>query len=185
MRCFEKKGPENTEEALLLAFKAAQEKGINHVVVASTRGETALKAITHAERSKVNFIVVTHNNWFLKEKEQQFDRAIKEKVEQAGGTVFTGTLILRGLGRALRNVMGYSQEEIVALTFRMVCQGLKVCCEMSAMVCDAGLVSAHKDVICVAGTGSGADTVCVVTPDASHNFFDIRVKEIIAKPALG
>jgi len=50
-----------------------------------------------------------------------------------------------------------------------------------AMAADAGLVPCG-DVICVAGTGRGADTCAVVGANTSNRFFKIKVREIIAKP---
>jgi hypothetical protein len=63
----------------------------------------------------------------------------------------------------------------------MLGQGVKVCVEIAAMACDAGLAPAD-DVICVAGTGQGADTACLIKADSSNRFFQIRVREILAKP---
>lgn len=180
---FEKRGIENTDRALEIAFDEAKKRGLSRVVIASTRGGTALKAIDHSTRTGIKFLIITHNNWFHNETEQQFDAKITEKVEKAGGAVHSGTMVLRGLGRALRDKMGYSQEEIVALSLRMVSEGIKVCCEMAAMGCDSGLIEKEKDTIIVAGTGKGADTVCVMKPNTSNNFFSIRVKEILAKPS--
>ena len=184
MHYFEKAGEENTEKSIEIAFSEAEKMRIEVVVIASTRGETAKKALNYIQNNKnKRVIIVTHNTGFNKEDEQQFDSQTRELVENAGAKVLTGTMVLRGLGRALRNKMGYSQEEIAALSLRMISQGVKVCCEMAAMVQDAGLVSVNKDIICVAGTGWGADTVCLIKPDSSNNFFNIKVKKILAKPS--
>lgn len=42
---FDKPGKENTEQTLKLAFQKGQQLGINEVVVASTTGDTAYKAL--------------------------------------------------------------------------------------------------------------------------------------------
>ena len=52
------------------------------------------------------------------------------------------------------------------------------------MAADAGLVRTDEDVISVAGTNSGADTALVLTPVNTHNFFDLKVREILGKPRL-
>ena len=49
------------------------------------------------------------------------------------------------------------------------------------MATDAGLIT-EKEVIAVAGTGRGADTAVIVIPASSNNFFNVKIKEIIAKP---
>jgi len=69
----------------------------------------------------------------------------------------------------------------VANALRMFSQGVKVCVEISAMAADAGLIP-FSDVIAIAGTGSGADTACLIRANSSNRFFKIKVKEIIAKP---
>jgi hypothetical protein len=49
------------------------------------------------------------------------------------------------------------------------------------MAADAGLIPC-EDVIAVAGTGRGADTVALIRANSSNNFFQIKVREILAKP---
>ena len=59
---FEKPGPKNTEETLNLAKERAEELGIRNIVVASTTGETGVKA---SEVFKgYNLIVVSQCYWF-------------------------------------------------------------------------------------------------------------------------
>jgi len=47
---------------------------------------------------------------------------------------------------------------------------------------DAGLISTKEEVIAIAGTGSGADTAVVLQPANVHDFFDLRLQEILCKP---
>ena len=49
------------------------------------------------------------------------------------------------------------------------------------MACDAGLIP-PGDVVAVGGTERGADTAAVIGANSSNNLFDIRVREILAKP---
>lgn len=188
---FEKQGPENTEQTLKTAIQEAQKRKIKHLVVASTWGATAQKASELTKQTDIKLIIVTHNYGFSatgkgasKEKEpvgQQFDIKIKEELESAGVKILTGTMVLRNLGCAIRTKFGYSQEELVNSVLRMFGQGTKVCAEMAAMVFDAGLVKT-EDIICVAGTGTGADTAWVLQANSSNCFFDIKLKEALAKP---
>jgi hypothetical protein len=71
---------------------------------------------------------------------------------------------------------------IIAQTLRIFGQGMKVVVEIVATAADAGEIPVDKDVIVVAGSGRGADTAVVVKPAESRRLFDIKVKEIIAKP---
>jgi len=49
------------------------------------------------------------------------------------------------------------------------------------MAADAGLVP-PADVVCVAGTGRGADTAAVVRAVPSNMFFDLKIRAYVAKP---
>ena len=50
------------------------------------------------------------------------------------------------------------------------------------MANDAGMLTYGKPVVCIGGSGSGADTVCVITPGYSSTVFDTVINEIIEKP---
>jgi hypothetical protein len=178
---FDRAGKQNTGDALRIAVEEAHKRGISHMVVASTRGDTGLKAAKLLEGKGVTLIVVSHNAGFSEEVKQEFDGAKKAKIEKLGGTVYTGTMVLRNLGTAIRSLQSYSQQDLVANTLRMFGQGVKVCAEIAAMAADAGLIPCG-DCVAVAGTGRGADTVAVIRANSSNNFFQIKVREILAKP---
>jgi hypothetical protein len=52
------------------------------------------------------------------------------------------------------------------------------------MAADAGLIPEEKEVIAVAGTAMGADSVLVIRSAASKRFLELRVLEILAKPRV-
>jgi len=178
---FNKPGPENTEAILTLVKEEIEKKGIEYVVIASTSGATGVKAAKAFRGLKVKLIVVTHNSGFQDPGGQEIEPELKSEIEKLGGTVYTGTMVLRSLGRAIKNSVGYSDNEIVAQVLRMFGQGIKVCVEIVAMAADAGLIP-PTNVIAVAGTGRGADTSCLISADSSNRFFGIKVREILAKP---
>ena len=126
--------------------------------------------------------MVTHNTGFKEPGAQEMSPEVRQSIEKEGLTVYTGTMVLRSLGTAIRDQLGYSQQELVANTLRLLGQGVKVCVEMAAMVADAGLVPI-QDIIAVAGTREGADTAVVIYPQPSNRFFHMKVREILAKPA--
>jgi hypothetical protein len=181
MMYFAKAGEHNTPEALSIAVEEAEKRGIRHLVVASTWGDTGLKAAKLLQGKGIALVVVSHNTGFSKEGEQEFDQAKRSQIEKLGGRVYTGTMVLRNLGAAIRSLQSYSQQDLVAHTLRMLGQGMKVCVEIVAMAADAGLIPC-EDVIAVAGTGRGADTVALIGANSSNNFFQIKVREILAKP---
>ncbi|HIE08805.1 MAG TPA: hypothetical protein EYP65_03035 [Armatimonadetes bacterium] len=179
---FPKAGKENTEETLRIAFEEAEKRGIRHIVVASTRGETGLLAAQMAKGKRIKVIVVTHNTGFSRPGQQEMPEDVRRRIEETGAVVYTGTMVLRGLGTAVKGRAGFSHEQIVADTLRMFGQGMKVVCEMAAMVADAGLVPTDQDIVVVAGTGRGADTAAIIQPRPSNMFFDMKVREILCKP---
>ncbi len=99
-----------------------------------------------------------------------------------GGVVFTGTDALTGYEIAMGSRRLTSTQAIISATLRMFGQGIKVCVEIVAMAGDAGLIPL-EDVIAVAGTARGADTVAVIGANSTNQFFDIKVREILAKPS--
>ncbi|MBW2038149.1 MAG: hypothetical protein JRI46_00905 [Deltaproteobacteria bacterium] len=178
---FERAGAQNTEETLRIALEGAKERGIRHIVVASTRGDTGLQAAKLLQGTGITLVVITHNTGFSQEGKQEFEKVKRAQIEELGGKVYTGTMVLRNLGTAIRSLQSYSQQDLVANTLRILGQGMKVCVEIVAMAADAGLIPC-EDVVAVAGTGQGADTVAVIRADSSNNFFQIKVREILAKP---
>jgi hypothetical protein len=178
---FQKAGIENTEETLQIAKKEALERGIKFVLVASTGGNTGLQAARMFHQTGIQVIVVTHNTGFKEPGLQELDQKVRSEIIKLGGIVHTGTHVLRGIGAAFRDRYKSSDELVVADTLRMFGHGIKVCVEMAAMASDAGLIP-PEDIIAIAGTQKGADTAAIIKADSSNRFFDIKVREILAKP---
>jgi hypothetical protein len=180
---FEKTGTENTETTLQIARKRAEELGIKKIVVASTVGDTAVRAMDVFKGYQV--IVVTHVTGMRQPNDQEFEEKARKTVEAKGGVVLTTTHALGGLSKAMRNRYNtFVLGEVIADVLRTFGQGIKVVCEIAAMAADAGLVRTDEDIIAVAGSGRGADTAVVVRPANTHNFFDLKVREILCKPRL-
>jgi hypothetical protein len=178
---FDEAGPQNTDAALEAAFDFAQAHSVEPVVVATTTGKTGALAAEMGEKRGVRVVAVTHNFGFSEPGRWQVEDGYLKKMREHGACIYTGSLVLRGMGSAIRKKMGYSESELVANVLRMLGQGMKVCVEMAAMAADGGHVG-PEDAVFVAGTGSGADTVAVIRPASSNQFFDIKVRRIIAKP---
>jgi hypothetical protein len=67
---FEKLGRENTEEVLRIVGQRAEELGIKTVLVASTRGDTAVQAVEAFKGLRV--IAVSHSTGFNEPNVQRF-----------------------------------------------------------------------------------------------------------------
>jgi hypothetical protein len=178
---FDSPGPENTEETLRLAEGRAKDLGIKKIVVASTTGDTGVKAAQKFEGYKV--VVVTHTTGFKAPGTQELTSENKAMIEKLGADIFTGAHAFGGVAHAVRNTFNtHVLGDFMANTLRMLGQGMKVAIEVSLMAADAGLISPDEEVIAIGGTARGADTAIVVKPAHAHNAFSLRVKEIICKP---
>ncbi len=178
---FENPGRENTEEVLRIARQRAEELGIKTILLASTTGETAVKAMEVLKGMRV--IAVSHSAGFASPNTQRFTEENRKIVESKGGMILITTHVFAGLSRAMRQKFNtYVIGDIVASTLRVFGQGMKVVCEIAMMAADSGLVRTDEDVISIAGTAGGADTAVVLQPVNSQNFFDLKVKEILCKP---
>ncbi|WP_456433205.1 pyruvate kinase alpha/beta domain-containing protein [Thermosulfuriphilus sp.] len=178
---FERAGRENTPRVISILKATVKERGIRHVVVASTYGDTGLMAAEALQGLPVNLVVVTHNVGFKEPGALELTDETRARLESLGAKVHTGTMVMRNLGTAIRKKLGTSDQEIIANTLRIFGQGIKVCCEIVMMAADAGLIP-PEDVISVAGTGRGADTMAIIKAMPSNMFFDLKVREILAKP---
>ncbi len=180
---FEKPGKDNTDETLKAAKKRADELRIRDIIVASTTGYTASRAVKVFNPREYNLVIVTHMTGFRNPGEQEFPAELREKLASMGAKILTCTHALSGVERALRKMLNtWGPVEFIAQALRLLGEGIKVVVEIVVMAADAGLIPISKDVIAIAGTGRGADTACVVKPAHSTNFFDLFIKEIICKP---
>jgi hypothetical protein len=180
---FEKPGADNSEESLNIVNKAIDEYNYRHLVVASTTGVTGQLFAEALKDKNINLIIVTHSHGFKEPNSIELTKEVREKIQAAGATVYTGTMITHGLETALaKKFSGLYPALLVAHSLRRLCEGVKVCCEMVMMVADAGLIPEGEEILTVAGTGRGADTVTVMRAAASKRFLDLKVLEILAKP---
>lgn len=181
MLYFSKPGPENTKACVETVLRVIEERGFRDIVVASTYGDTALIFAEALKDKDVNLVIVTHNVGFREPGTHEMTEEVREKLKALGAKVYTGTMAMRGIGSAIKSQFHYSEEALIAQTLRIFGQGLKVCVEIVVMACDAGLIP-PEDVLAVAGTARGADTVAIIKAMPSNKFFNLKVREILAKP---
>ena len=180
---FEKPGRENTEEVLRIIKQRADNLDIKTVVIASTTGDTAVKAVNSMQGLRV--IIVTYVTGYNVPNTQEFTQENRQLVEAKGGIVLTTAHAFAGISRAMRKKFStYVIGDIIANTLRIFGDGMKVVIEIAMMAADAGLVRTDEDIMVIGGTGKGADTAVVLQPVNSQDFFDLKVKEILCKPHL-
>ncbi|MDA8335556.1 MAG: hypothetical protein M0Z41_11335 [Peptococcaceae bacterium] len=171
---FEDLKPENTDVTLSLVKERAAALGIGKVVLASTTGATARKALAFFQG--IRLIVVPHQFDF-KRKENPFPRDLVTTLRDAGHDVHFGTMLFH-----TGDFYGSTAPTVMANLLRCFSQGMKVCFEIVLMAADAGLVTGGEKVVAVAGTGRGADTALVMQAASSQHLGKLRVNEILAKP---
>ncbi len=180
---FEKPGKQNTEHTLRLAIKRCEELGIKYLVVASSTGETAKKALEMIKGKDIKLVVVTDHTGFEGEGINTMDPQTEEYLRKNGVTIVRQSHVLSGLERSFtRKFGGLSRTEAVAEALRALFgHGLKVCVEITIMAADSGAIPI-EEVVAVAGRESGADTAVVVRPAHTNSFFNMQIKEIICMP---
>ena len=171
-----------TRKTLKTALERAEKLGIKHLIVASTGGSTAME-LAKLLPNDVEAVCVTHHAGFREFGKNELPESVENKLAEHGIPVLRTTHLFAGVERAIRlKVGGLGPAETIAFTYRTLGEGTKVTVEIAVMALDAGLIPYGKDVIAVAGTGSGADTAVVIRPAHSRQFFDTKIREVIVKP---
>ncbi len=179
---FEKPGAENTEETLRLAFERARELGIKYVVLASSYGDTAKKALKYLD-GDMKLVVVTYHTGFMEEGKNTMDAETEDFLKSKGVTIVRQSHVLSGIERSItRKFGGISRVEVIAEALRALFgHGLKVCVEIAVMAADSGAIPLDE-VVAIGGRVRGADTAVVMKPAHMNNFFEMQIKEIICMP---
>jgi hypothetical protein len=174
-------GEQNTSAVLKIVKEYIDREKIENVIVASSSGETGAETAKAFRGS--NTVIVTHCYGFQAPGEFELKEEYKKEILANGAKIFTGTHALSSAERAIRKNFGTLEPlEIIANTLRLMGEGTKVCVEITLMAADAGLIPADRDVVAIAGTGKGADTALRIKPANAARLFDLKIKEVIAKP---
>lgn len=176
---YEEGGTEHTETTLKASLEAAKELGIKTILVASTSGETGVKAAEMYKGSGVQLIVVGHQMGFPVAKVQQFKPENWERIMELGGVVNLGTDVVTNSIRR-RQSLGHSPMSIITQT--LIAMKVKVNVEIIAKACDAGQILPGDKVISVAGSHKGADTSAVFIASDSPNILDVKPQMYICYP---
>ena len=161
-----------------------EDLSIEQIVVATNTGETALRLWDGIQGTGAVIVAVGEHYGFWGGDSQKLLPEKQKELEERGVTVFFGSHALSGVGRSVTNKFGgISHVEIIAHTLRQFGgEGIKVAVEVAVMAADAGLIPTDREVIAMGGTGAGSDTAVVLQAAHMNNFFDLEIREIIAKP---
>jgi hypothetical protein len=173
---FEDIKPENTDITFGLVQERLTALGIRKLVLASTTGATAGKAVDFFKEKGVKLIVVPHQFDFVR-KTNLFPQELVKTLRESGHEVHFGTMLFH-----TENLYESNIPTLMANLLRCFSQGVKVCVEIVLMATDAGYLTSGEKVIAIAGTGRGSDTALVMQAASSRNIKKLRVNEILCKP---
>lgn len=157
MTYFETEGKGNIDTMLALVNRTAEELGITHIVVASTSGFTAEKALDAFHELGVSLSVVGTER-------SRFSRDVLKTLEDEGHAV------------CFSREVPCDYPDTASPAFRRFSQGVKVAVQIAIIAAEAKLVSTEEDVVAIGKW----DTALIVKP--SDKFAELKVRELICMP---
>ena len=181
---FEQPGEENTKAVVDAVKTRALELGIKEVVLASTTGKTGVAMALALQGTDIKTIIVTHQYGTTKKGLWDMEDEYVSQLNRMDAKIVSASHLFSGIEKSLSiGTGGISRVEIIADTLRKLFgKGFKVAVEVVLIAADSGAISMENDVIGIGGTAYGADVACVIRPAHSNNFYDLKIKEIIAMP---
>ena len=105
----------HTENVIEVIKKRLNKGDIKTIIVATTKGDTALKMAEEINNCKI--VAVTHQAGFVKPGEMEVEKDVLEKLKEKGVIVVTATHALAGIDRAVRKKHGtWELAELMAET---------------------------------------------------------------------
>ena len=97
---YESTGEINTDQTLKIAKQRADKLGIKNLVIASTRGNTGVKAVEYFKG--YNVVVVPHVTGLRGPGQQELTDENKKNIEENGGQVVIAAHAFSGINRAIQ-----------------------------------------------------------------------------------
>lgn len=173
---FEDVKQDDTDVVFKLVQERAKALGIKKLVLASTTGATARRALDFFKGTEIKIVVVTHQYDFMWET-HPFPQDLVKVMRAAGHEVHFGTMLF-----CTEKLYESNIPILMGNLLRCFSQGVKVCFEIALMATDAGHLAKGEKVIAVAGMGRHCDTALVMQASSSRNLKQLRVNEILCKP---
>ena len=157
---FDNPGPENTSKVLDLVKKRAEDERIDTIVLASTRGDTAKKAMEILKDKTLIIVGISRD---------RFSVDVMNTAQKKGFPVIYS------------NETDYVYPEEMKTAFRRFGQGMKVSVEDVVIACRRKVLEEGVDVISLAGSSRGADTAIVIR--SAQDFSAVKIREVICMPS--
>lgn len=183
--------------------KRAKELEIKKIVIASSSGDSAKRAVGELGTKDYEIIVVTDRAeivWDVRSMSEKMrreyeiktgakeypsgiahDSPVRKELKDMGvNWIIQATEVFRGI-----NIPGgFNMAQVIAQTLYLFGSGTKVAIEVTLIACDAGAVRAGDDVIAIAGKNKGLNTALLLTAAHTDEFFGIGFPET-KKPIQG
>ena len=179
-------------DSVLKALGIMKGSGIEIVCVSGSFGSTyRLKDLERwATYNEVRSLKSLMSEWKkrdLKEVPASLPQSAADRLMKKGVKVVYGADPFSGAPYSIKATMGgFSSEDIILLTLRLMSPGLGVAVESAAKAVDSGAVKAGEEVISTGGTERGLDTAIVIRASGSKQLFSedngADILEIICKP---
>ena len=159
MTYFENPGRDNIDRTLEIVKSRAKELGVKSIVLASTRGFTAEKALDVFKETDVILIVVGIGR-------DSFPRDLLGRLEEEGHQV------------CFSRETDYEYPDLVKTAYRRFCEGMKVAPEIAMIAAEKGLIPEGTKTISIGKW----DTAIVLEPATFPNFSDLKINEVLCMP---
>jgi len=180
---FDKMGKKNTEDTLKLAKERFNELGLKKVIIATSFGDTAVKALDYFKGEEL--VVINSMYGYREPGKESMKPENRQKLEEIGAKIINTTHLFASIDRSInREYGGITLTPFIGEVFKMLGEGFKVCAEMAIMAADCGGVPVDEEVMAIAGTSRGCDTAVVLVPAHSIDFFKLQFKEIVCLPRV-
>lgn len=187
---FDEPGEHNTDDVIAAVKDRVACTGIGHVVVASTRGKTAVK-LAEALDKRVHIIAVSEPQ-YVKEWGARWPIMEPEYVKRL--TELNVTVLDRAPYVFHSSILENSRwtqmtpETLLREAFYTLGQGFKVAVEVVLTAVACGVLEPYLDVIGIGGTSRGADTALILRATYPAMVFSkdinkrLEIREVIAMP---
>ncbi|MBW1961465.1 MAG: hypothetical protein JRJ04_08405, partial [Deltaproteobacteria bacterium] len=141
---FNKMGRENTDQVLRLAKERFDELGLEQIIIATSFGATAVRALDYFEGKRI--VAVNSQYGFREPGKMSTDPDNLEKLESAGVRMVYQTHVFAGIDRSInRRYGGITPTQLIGQIFKMLGEGFKVCAEIAVMAADSGGVPVDRE----------------------------------------
>jgi hypothetical protein len=164
---YESPGKVNLDQTLELVKEKLAELKIKDIVLATSTGFTARKALEALKGTDVKLTIVSvDKEWW----NEALNHDVIGKLEKAGHKLCF-----------MREISPYpffkTASPYIKAAYSRLSSGLWVAVFSLFFAVDQGFVSTDKDIIAIASY----DTALVVKPATSENFLDFKIREVICK----